>query len=539
MTSNSPDTPNPEPSTLDRILARIEQIGDMPIFSASVNRIRMMSSSQETEVTELAHEIGKDANLTTKLLRVANSPHYVRNNMKVSVASRAVVMLGFDTVRNITLAMKVIDSFQFKHPSINMSSLLVKSYLSAGFIREIAVRSNNPDAEETYTCGLLHNLGEIVVAVTIPDDYLKMRALIQDKNYTWERAQQEVLGISLKQIAQEILKKWGFPAPITQTVTEFSRSGKGPIRNQQQLNAALASYGSRLMDCLYTPETAGAVDYDDLLKGLQDASGLRGDLIDQCLSTSFKMSCDLAEEYGLDKKLLRPKITGADDDPRNKTARTFAYLVSSTAEINADPAALPEGSRETIPEGTSTTAGADQNATPTRKSVRGDTGILVNVLGDITLMITQRTDINMIFGKILEGMQHGVGYDNAMLCLLTPDRARYKARFSVGPSADKLKSYFVRDVSPESDLFSKLTLSGDEVLVKNATDESWRGKIRPDFISSVGAKSFVAAAIKLGEKSIGFFYADTAQSKADITPELYRGFIQLVSQARIALSVRR
>ncbi len=545
VTTNSPTPPSAATATLEKILARIEKIGDMPIFSASVNRIRMMSASEETEVTELANEIGKDANLTTKLLRVANSPYYARNNMKVGVASRAVVMLGFETVRNITLAMKVIDSFQFKHPQINMNSLLVKSYLSAGFVREVAIKSESADAEESYTCGLLHNLGEIVVAVTLPDDYLKMQALIDEKKCSWDEAQRVVLGMETKDIAQEVLKKWQFPGQVIQTVSDFKRTGKGAVRNKQQLTCALASYGSHIMDCLYTPNTAGNVDYQKLLMDLQEVSGLRGDLISQCLSASFKMSCDLAEQYGLDKRLLRPKIVGSDDDARNKTARTFAYLVNSSSSSDAadasDPSLEPAFGGKTNDDDGDNADGADGAAprSPAAKIVRGDTSVLVNVLHDITMMITQRTDVNMIFSKILEGMQRGVGFDHAMLCLLTPDRTRYKARFAVGPKAEALKRYFTSDVNPKTDLFSRVTLDGDETLVKNVNDEHWRCLIKGNFSEHVAATTFVTAAIKLGDKSIGFFYADNSLSNTEITPELYRGFIQLVSQARIALSVRR
>jgi hypothetical protein len=75
--------------------------------------------------------------------------------------------------------------------------------------------------------------------------------------------------------------------------------------------------------------------------------------------------------------------------------------------------------------------------------------------------------------------------------------------------------------------------------VKNVHDESWRGMIKSSFVDGTGVTTFVVASLKLGDKSIGFFYADTSLSKAEITPELFRGFVQLVSQARIALSVRR
>lgn len=535
---NTPLTP--QQITLEKIQARLDKIGDLPVFSASVNRIRMMSSSEETEVTELATEITKDASLTTKLLRVANSPYYSRGNGKVGIASRAVVMLGFDTVRSITLALKIIDSFQYQHPQINMNSLLVKSYLSAGFVREIAFKSSVKDPEETYTCGLLHNMGEIIVAVTLPDEYLKMTAMVEQGQCSWAKAQTTVLGAGMKQLAQELLRKWEFPGQVTQTVTDFSKTAKGPVRNSQDLNCALATLSAQVMDSLYTPNTSPDLDYQKLLLDLQEVSGLRGDALTQCLSTSFKMSCDLAEQYGLDKKMLKPKMVGSGDDTRNKTARNLAYLVSAASDETLVEDATPKNERGSANTVVSKEAGASPITKPAEPgTVRGNSSAFLDVLHDITMMITQKTDINSIFGKILEGIHRGVGFDHAMLCLLTPDRSRYKARFAVGTHAETLKKYFSADVNAKTDLFSRVTLNGEELLVKDAHDERWRSLLKKDFVPATSAETFVVTALKLGDKSIGFFYADTSLSKGQITPELFRGFVQLVSQARIALSVRK
>jgi len=527
-------------ATLERIQARLDKIGDLPVFSASVNRIRMMSSSEETEITEFATEITKDASLTTKLLRVANSSYYSRGNSKVGVASRAVVVLGFDTVRNITLTMKMIDSFQYQHPRINMNSLLVKSYLSAGFVREIAFKSNVKDPEETYTCGLLHNMGEIIVAVTLPEDYLKMTAMVDQEHCSWRNAQISVLGTSMKQIAQELLRKWEFPGQVTQTVAEFSKSSNGPVRNSQELNCALASFSAQVMDSLYTPNTSPDLDYQKLLLDLQEVSGLRGDALTQCLNTSFKMSCDLAEQYGLDKKMLKPKMVGSEEGARNKTARNLAYMVSAASgEATGEDATSQAKSIS----GGAAVRSDEAPAVPMKLAdpgaVRGDSGAFINVLHDITIMITQKTDINAIFGKILEGIHRGVGFDHAMLCLMTPDRNRYKARFAVGTNAEALKKYFSADVNAKTDLFSRVALNGEELLVKDVHDDRWRSLIKKDFVSSTSAETFVVTALKLGGKSIGFFYADTSLSKGQISPELFRGFVQLVAQAHIALSMRK
>lgn len=541
MNEKKPDTTAPPESAVQqKLFDRIEKIGDLPIFSASVNRIRMMSASEETEATELAREISKDANLTAKLLRVSNSPYYARSQTKVGVASRAVIMLGFDTVRNITLAMKVIDSFQFKHPKIDVNSLLVKSYLAAGFVREIATKADSTDIEETYTCGLLHNMGDIIVAVTLPDEFLKMQNLVDQKKCSWEQAQRAILGTDIMSLAREVLKRWQFPTSVIQTVSDFSKSGKSVVRNAQQLNTALASFGSKIMDSLYTPNMADGTDFEKLLKGLEDVTGLRNDQLNQCLNTSFKMSCDLAAEYGLNKKFLRPKIVGSEDDPRNQMARALAYMAGGDANMAEVVGDDLEVTAETADDDADSTSPAPRAAAKSgAKSVRGDSGELVNVLHEITQMITQNTDINAIFSKILDGIQNGVGYDHAVLCLLTPDRKRYKSRFAVGPKAEALKKIFNNDVNTKTDLFSRITMSGEEVLVKDAHDKIWADQLKPGLVEATGATTFVAAAIRVGEKSLGFFYADTSLTNSEITPELYRGFIQMVTQGRIALSVRR
>lgn len=121
-----------------RIRDGLKCLGDLPIFSTSINKVRRVSSDPNSDAMAVAKEVLKDANLSTKLLRLSNSACYNRGAGKISVISRSVIVLGFETVRNLTLTLKLIESFQNANPSTEMSKLLVKSYLAAGFVRDIA-----------------------------------------------------------------------------------------------------------------------------------------------------------------------------------------------------------------------------------------------------------------------------------------------------------------------------------------------------------------------------------------------------------------
>ena len=75
--------------TLALLKEKIDQHGDLPVFSASVNHICSVSSDPEADVMSLSQEVLKDANLSTKLLRLANSPYYARGTAKIGGASCA------------------------------------------------------------------------------------------------------------------------------------------------------------------------------------------------------------------------------------------------------------------------------------------------------------------------------------------------------------------------------------------------------------------------------------------------------------------
>jgi len=163
--------PTPQEVLLADIMQRLDEAGDLPIFSASVNRVQMVGSDPTADADALAKEVLKDANLTTKILKLANSPYYSRGGSKVGALSRAIVVLGFDLLKTTVLTMKLIDSFQEqKRPDKNIERMLVKAYMSAGFVKEMAEYICAKSTEQSYVCGLFHNIGQVIVASVMPEE---------------------------------------------------------------------------------------------------------------------------------------------------------------------------------------------------------------------------------------------------------------------------------------------------------------------------------------------------------------------------------
>jgi HD-like signal output (HDOD) protein len=494
----------------------------------------------------LSVEILKDASLTSKVLKLANSPMYNRGLGKIGSLSRAVVVLGFDTVRSAVLTLKLIDSFQREFPGIDMTGMLVTAFLSGGFLRGISAKCGVRDIEQVYICGLLHNLGQIVVGYTLPEYFKGISELQQSEGLTREQAETQTLGASLQQLGQDILNDWGFPKNMVETLDEHKAKGLSRIRNETELTGALASLSNQTMQLLYADNPSTQKSISELKHDMSIVSGIRKEEVSAALEESFRLSCELAKDYGLNKKHFTPKIRDDGDEDLEKLARQFSYYASSeirSAEGDRDESAatFAAGAQVEVSRGVASAVAVEEAAVKGSSSAPskiGDQNLLLGILFEATTLMTQKAHLNTILEKVLEGIHCGAGFDRAVLCLLNPKHTAYAARMLAGTNTEALEAYLSFDVNVEGDLFSKIIMEGSELLVSDINEGVWRQQLPKDFQQKTGANGFILGALRSKNRPLGLFYADKALSGTSITPENHRGFSQLVAQAQLALQMR-
>jgi HD-like signal output (HDOD) protein len=513
-----------EEQTLELVKARLKEMGDMPIFSASVNKINLVSSNPDANAMELAIEVLKDANLTTKVLKLANSPMFNTGFGKISSLSRAIIMLGFDTIKSAVVTLKLIDSFTQKYPGIDMESMLVSAYLTGGFVRGVSAKCGVRDIEQAYICGLLNNVGEIVTAYTLPEEFIKIQELMDEHQLSLKEAEKKVLGTSLKTLGQRIVEGWDFPQTVTRTLGEQRLDGNTRIKNQTDLTGAIANMASQTMELLYSKHPSTNKTLAELTYEMSKVAGIKADQISESLEQSFKLSCDLAKDYGLNKKHLTPRGNCRGDAELEKLARQFTlYADSEIPSVKAKAKPKPKPQSE------------DSEAA---EAARGDSGILLNTMFDLTNLMAERAHINMILNKILEGMVQGIGFNRAVLCLLSPDHRSYGARMVAGDSCEGLKEFFNSPVDVHNDLFSKIIMEGNELLITDIHQGGWLQQLPANFVEAIGTKGFMLGALRAKTRPVGLFYADYGDSNTAISQEHARSFMQLVQQATLALQMR-
>ena len=137
---------DPAKTARDRLLQKISQETDLPALGSSVSRVVQMTSSDDEAVRNLAHFILSDVALTQKILRIANTVFYrTASSTPVTTVSKAIFLLGFDTVKTNALAMLLVDKMSTRHAQSVRTEL--NHALCASIVgREMARRAQYKDA---------------------------------------------------------------------------------------------------------------------------------------------------------------------------------------------------------------------------------------------------------------------------------------------------------------------------------------------------------------------------------------------------------
>lgn len=175
----------------------------MPVLNNVILEINTMSGSEDADANRLAEVILKDPNLTSHVLRVANSVHYNYGKTSINTVSRAVVLIGLKGMRAICISLMVLESLLKDKPKERVLQLIAQGFHAATQARNLICKVDEHEAEEVFIAALLYNLGEMAFWASENVD-ADNQALMSDDPAQRKEAMDEVLGTSFKAITREL-----------------------------------------------------------------------------------------------------------------------------------------------------------------------------------------------------------------------------------------------------------------------------------------------------------------------------------------------
>ncbi|MBI4556049.1 MAG: HDOD domain-containing protein [Candidatus Hydrogenedentes bacterium] len=202
---------------VEQLKKSINAVGGLPTLPGIVQKISRITADVKSSAQDLSNVISKDQVLSSRILRLVNSPIYGFPG-RISSIKHAIVLLGFNVVKGLMLGTAVFDF------AGGVGRGLWEHSLGCGILsRRIAKELRMPEFEEVMISGLLHDLGKVVLANVAPVEYRAVVQRARERRLHIAQAEREIIGADHTEVAGWVAEHWNFPSQLAEPLTFHHR----------------------------------------------------------------------------------------------------------------------------------------------------------------------------------------------------------------------------------------------------------------------------------------------------------------------------
>jgi putative nucleotidyltransferase with HDIG domain len=197
------------------MLAKLQDMPTLPVIAMKVNELIADPNATSTEIAGL---LKQDQVLTAKILRLVNSSYYAVPG-GVTDVQKALAFLGFNTVAQLVLSLSVFSMFsKFGDDSLTMKDFWTHALAVAVCSEGIAKRWDIGKPEEAFTCGLLHDIGKLVIYEIDRDRLAFVLRKAREGKKGFVEVERELDLLNHAYIGEMMTARWGLPQVVRQAI---------------------------------------------------------------------------------------------------------------------------------------------------------------------------------------------------------------------------------------------------------------------------------------------------------------------------------
>lgn len=479
-------------NTMALLWSSVRSRGDLPGFSKVVNSIIGAMNGESDKEFNMTKTVLSDPALTQRVLRLANSAMYSVFGSGINTVSKAVTVLGTESIGHLALGLKLIDGLSNAAPDApGTRGELEKAVLSGHIGRQVASSANTRDVEEVVVCSMLHTLGRTMVTFYLPQLWTQIGTAVTESGKPENDVAAEILGIGLDEIGRQIARQWGFPSSLINSMVQVkAKAVDEPIDHEEWL-ATVSTVSSKCAEIICRDEVADTAELSRMIGSYSAMLGLEPEQILAAVDSALQMVEDEAV-------ISRPvKVAGAVRKDADKIA-VGGKPIDSVQLLRRGVVDLREAMG---------TANAKQLLT-----------------------------------IALETVYQGLGFTRTMAFMRNTDRHQYVVRLGFGDGMPDIldKLWFPDAYQP--DVFHAALANDKMIFVENAHAPAFVSKLPRWWKSTLfDARSFMVLPLTINRNPMGFIYGDWSNSlppakidAAEILPlnELHTLLVDVIERRR-------
>jgi HD-like signal output (HDOD) protein len=494
---------------------------DFPVLASTISEINRIVDDDSASANLLTQCILQDFALTNKLLKLVNTVTYGQFGGQINTISKAVVILGFESVRNVAMTLILLDFLQNKAQVSQLKDDVLASFFSGIVAVQFSAGLNIRDAEEAMICSMFRNLGKLLASFYFFEESQQVARLVE-QGESEDSAAIQVLGISYNELGIGVAKSWSFPPRLIIGMRKVA--GDKIAKPQGELDnlsvtvnlahelCAIASHGHAL-------DKAKALK--QLVRRYEDA-----------INTS-EQQLRKTMENGMGELAARAKVVGIDL-AHSLLMKRVKVWIGAKSEVVADKKPLEPDSLAGITqlgmeiESQSERVGEIPKITPEAMLTEG--------IQEITNTLVEDHKLNDIIQMVLETMYRAMGFNRTLFLVRDVKAHKMVARFGFGQDADAVLPKFRFSLDFTADVFHLAMSKGADLMIEDIAAENIVGKIPSWYRQAVSSQSFMLLPVVVNSKPVGIFYADMGQANTMlVSPKQLSLLRTLRNQAVLAI----
>ncbi len=501
-------------STLDFLLRRMRHKTDFPALSDSVAAINRLTSSDKESINKLSNTILKDFGLTNKIMRLVNSAFFRQaGGGNISTISRAVIVLGFDAVRNVAITVLLFEHLQDKANARDLKEAFLRANLAGMLARDASKKFMAKEAEQAYVCALFHNLGQLLAQYYFPEEVQEIRKVMVSKSCTESQAAVHVLGISFSDMGIGIAKQWGFPQDVVSSLVPLPAGAVSKPGSHGETLRVVAGFANELCEAISGNQDRGqSALVHAIRQRFAGAMPVSEKQVGEVLETAYAEVKELASVLHVNlkqspfarqvTKWITPTI--GELEGKDKPGATLSGVANGGTVLEDSP--LLDHRDE------------DEVESQESRSEHAQSTLTAGIQ-DISNSLVDDFSLNDVLRIILETMYRAMGFERVLLSLKDARSGTMTGRFGFGQNINVLAKSFRFNLGNAPDVFQLATAKGVDIIITDIDDPKIADKIPSWYRSAVTAKTFVLFPLTIKGNPIALIYADKDKANSIVIPE--------------------
>lgn len=196
-------------TNLEKIISRI---GDLPTMPETAAEVIRLTGDPEVDISEVGEVIQRDAALAAEILKVSNSAFYGMRQV-VGTIKLALVILGVWEVRNVVLAVSVIDAFGDKDKlrELTRDGFWEHSFRVGALAKRLGSHLELSFQGEDFVAGLLHDIGKLLLLNQLDEEYRSIYNASMQGEEDLPTLERNALGFDHADAGAALVRCWDMP----------------------------------------------------------------------------------------------------------------------------------------------------------------------------------------------------------------------------------------------------------------------------------------------------------------------------------------